>query len=353
MATNRHDYPNQLAQPVPQHERDSDAWHVERGRTIGASEIAQALGVSPYGGLLSLVQRKRDALAGMVHRYDSEAMADGRDAEAFVLRMAARRLGARMEDNGPLLMMDGEAICEVHKDGTMGPLSATPDGVLVNERGTVVRTVEAKLDRSRSDWNEVAANGFAHLEAGDLRLAYFWQVQAQLRLTGCTQGYLVVWTGFATHLIEIAADASAHAAIDAAGAAAMAWVHDDAGRLPAASDADDLAAIARAVRPASDATVEVTEFVAAAMDAYVALGKQIDDLESQRDVAKRTILEAHNLGTKLVAPSGARSAYLAGSVRNSIDTKRLQDEQPELAARYTKTTTTAASCRVTFAKRKE
>lgn len=353
MASSAYRYPNKFARPVPQHERDSDAWHVERGRTIGASEVAQALGVSPYGGLLSLVQRKRDALAGLVHRFDTEAMADGRDAEEFVLRMAARRLGARMEDNGPLLMMAGEAICEVDDAGKVGPLSATPDGVLVNEQGTVVRTVEAKLDRSRSDWNEVAVNGFAHLEAGDLRLAYWWQVQAQLRLTGCVVGYLAVWTGYATHLIEVAADASAAEAIDAAGAAAMAWVHDAAGRLPAATDADDLAAIARAVRPAVDAAVEVDGDEAAALDAYVALGKQIDELEAQRDAAKRVILEAHNRGTKLVAASGARSSYLAGSVRNAIDTKRLQEEQPDIAARYTKTTTTAATCRVTVAKRKD
>jgi uncharacterized FAD-dependent dehydrogenase len=45
-------------------ERDTDAWHKQRGETIGASEIAQAIGVSPYGGLLSLVQRKRDLRAG-------------------------------------------------------------------------------------------------------------------------------------------------------------------------------------------------------------------------------------------------------------------------------------------------
>ncbi len=50
--------------PLPAHRHGSDAWLIERGNTIGASEIGMVIGVSPYGGLLDLVTRKRAALAG-------------------------------------------------------------------------------------------------------------------------------------------------------------------------------------------------------------------------------------------------------------------------------------------------
>ena len=69
------------AQALPAHKHGTDAWLIERGNTIGASEIGMVIGVSPYGGLLDLVTRKRAALAGNVEQFDSPAMADGRDAE--------------------------------------------------------------------------------------------------------------------------------------------------------------------------------------------------------------------------------------------------------------------------------
>ena len=218
-------YHNSKAAEPARAERDSDAWHKQRGETIGASEIAQAIGVSPYGGLLSLVQRKRDLRAGIVERFDNDAMADGRDAEDTILRMAARRLNATADASGALQLMPGVLVVD-------GPISATPDGVLVDDNNVVDAVVEAKLDRGRNDWQDVAERGFAGLLPGDVRLAYWWQVQQQMRVTGAARGYLAVWTVYSYHLIEIAADAAAHAAIDAAAAAVTAWIVDAEGRLP-------------------------------------------------------------------------------------------------------------------------
>ena len=339
-------YHNTNASEAPALSRDSDAWHKQRGETIGASEIAQAIGVSPYGGLLSLVQRKRDLRAGIVERFDNDAMADGRDAEDTILRMAARRLRAGVTDDGPLQLMPGVIVVD-------GSISATPDGVLVDDRNVVAAVVEAKLDRGRNDWQAVADYGFADLSPGDVRLAYWWQVQQQLRVTGCATGYLAVWTVYQFHLIEIAADVAAHAAIDAAAAAVCAWITDAAGRLPAPSDADSISAIARTVSPAAEGPIDADEATAAALDAYVALGKQIDELETQRDAAKRIILAGHNAGAKLRNAAGVKSSYIAGGVRESLDTKRLKAEQPEIAARYIKTSTTEPTCRVTSARAKE
>lgn len=333
-------YHNAQAVEAPKMERDSDAWHKQRGETIGASEIAQAIGVSPYGGLLSLVQRKRDLRAGIVDRFDNDAMADGRDAEDTILRMAARRLRAGVADNGPLQMMPGVIVVD-------GPISATPDGVLVDDRNVVAAVVEAKLDRGRNDWQHVADYGFGDLSPGDVRLAYWWQVQQQLRVTGCATGYLAVWTVYQFHLIEIAADAVAHAAIDEAAEATSAWIADAAGRFPAASDADSISAIARTISPASDGPIDADEATAAALDAYVALGKQIDELEAQRDSHKRTILAAHAAGAKIANGNGIKSSYVAASTRETLDTKRLKSEQPEIAASYIKSSAIEPTCRVT------
>jgi len=84
-------FPNNV-QVIHTWRHGSKEWLIERGFTVGASEIGKALGVSPYGGLLSLVIDKRKAHMGNPDVVSSEAMQDGQDAEATVLRMAWRRL---------------------------------------------------------------------------------------------------------------------------------------------------------------------------------------------------------------------------------------------------------------------
>lgn len=323
---------------VPVHPHGSREWLVERGNTVGASELGKAIGVSPYGGLLSLVVSKRKAQAGAPEVNNTEAMADGQDAEDTILRMAWRRLS----EYGPEHTLEpGFAIKQ-------GVASCTPDGLVVNSERRAVALIEAKLDRSRhTNWSEVLEDGFGHLSGQDLRLSYWWQVQMQLHLTGLSVGYLAVWTVYDFHLISIERDERCGAVIEAACESVMAWVKQPAGLLPAPTDADGLRTIASTVKPAVDGLIEVDGEVALAMASYVSLGKQIDALEDERNAAKRIILDAHNKGTKLATMDGIKSAYVAESERVSIDTKALEKDHPELVAAYRKVVVIAPSCRVT------
>jgi predicted phage-related endonuclease len=323
---------------VPVHPHGSREWLIERGNTVGASEIGKALGVSPYGGLLSLVLDKRKAFNNAPESVSTEAMQDGQDAEATILRMAWRRLSAY----GPSYTLEpGVAL-------SLGACSATPDGLIVFDSGTVRAVIEAKLDRSRNtDWSEVADGGFEHLTGQDIRLSYWWQVQQQLYVTGCLYGYLAVWTVFDFWLIRIEASAEAAKVLSEAAESVMGWVKDPAERLPAATDADSLRTIASTIRPATEGPIDVGPEVAVAMASYVSLGKQIDALEEQRDAAKRIILEAHSAGAKLASADGIKSSYISASERVSIDTKALEADHPQLVSAYKKVSQIAASCRVT------
>ena len=326
---------------IPAHKHGSEAWLIERGNSIGASEIGMVIGVSPYGGLLELVQRKRDALIGNVEMVDSPAMADGRDAEQTILRMARRRIGAPHWQ-----FMTGEAVAR-------GKASATPDGIFVDEAGVVVATVEAKLDRSRTDWSAVADGNFSDLQPGDLRLAYWWQVQQQLHVTGCQSGWLAVWTVYDFHLIYIDRDPEAAATIDRAVDAAWRWVKHPKGLLPAPTDADSLAAIAASIKPKSADAKQVDGDLAAAIERYTRLNAQIAELEAEQTDIKRRLLVAHADAACLVTADGFKSTFVAATSRRSIDTKRLQAEQPALAEQYTRSSDVSASCRVTAPKAKK
>lgn len=329
------------AQPIPAHKHGTDAWLIERGNTIGASEIGMVIGVSPYGGLLDLVTRKRAALAGNVEQFDSPAMADGRDAEETILRMARRRI------NMPhLKFRQGEAVA-------IGRASATPDAILVDDDGLVVAIVEAKLDRSRTDWSAVADGNFGDLQPGDLRLAYWWQVQQQLRVTGCASGWLAVWSVYDFHLIFIWADAEAAATIDKAVSAAWKWVTNAKGLLPDPTDADSIASIAATVKPKSEEARQVEGDLADSIERYAAINAQIAELEREQDSIKRALLVAHNDAAALVTAGGFKSTFVSASSRRSLDTKRLQAERPEVADEFMRTTEVSAGCRVTAPRAKK
>lgn len=330
---------NPAAVALPSFPKDAPEWHAARGNTLGASEVARAIGVSPYGGLLGLILSKRDLRRGISPGNGSEAMAEGRDAEEVVLKIARRKLGLP----APLEMRPNEIAFAV------GPISATPDALIYEVEGSrVVATVEAKLDRSRgTDWAAVEDGNFEAVPAGDLRLAYWWQVQAQLAVTGCKEGWLAVWTVYAFHLIRIEASASAAEVIHSVAASVMGWVADPLERIPDATETDALEDIARTIRPEQEGPTEATPEVAAALDRYVALGAEIKALEAEQDAAKRIILEAHATSAKIAAPSGVKSSFAPASERVSLDVKGLEAAHPEIAAAFRKVTTVSPSCRVT------
>lgn len=327
--------------PVPFHEKDSVEWHRERASTLGASEVGIVLGVSTFRGLLGLVLDKRDALAGTPAQWDSEAMHLGRLAEEFILRHAGELLDLPCVHPGVAVRLPDL------------PLSATPDGLVVDDQGVVVATIEAKLDRARNDWSEVIENGFGHLSGQDSRLAYWWQVQAQLRVTGAAKGYLAVWTVYAFHLIEIAPDLEAFAVIDEAARRTIAWVNAGGGTLPPATAADELATLARTVNPATEGPVEVDGPVAEAIEEYARLGVEIKGLEERQDAAKRVILEAHRTAAKLSTASGFKSSFSDASERVSFDAKAFGEAHPDLVPQFQKVTKVSASCRVTSPKAKK
>lgn len=334
-------YPNSAVRAVPTHDKSSVAWLTERGNTIGASEIGMAIGVSKYGGLLDLIANKRAQRSGAATHSDSPAMADGRDAESAILAMAFRRLSVL-----DLEMHAGEAVRDM-------VLSATPDAVLVDRTGLVVATVEAKLDRSRTDWSAVEDGDFSRLTAPDLRLAYWWQVQHQLKVTGCSFGYLAVWSVYDLTVIRIEADAEAAAVIEQAAYSADAWIGHPDGAFPEPSIADTLSAVASSIRPATDEALTVDGDIAADIEQYAAAAAAIKTLEEQQDAAKRRILAAHASSAKLQTASGFKSSFVAASVRSGLDTKRLTEELPDIAAKYAKTTEVSASCRITAPRAKK
>lgn len=328
----RPQYPNTKATRLPVFAHGGKEWQLSRANTIGASEVAAVMGRSKYRGLLSVVQTKRDLLKGIVEEKDSQVMFEGRVAEEFILKMASHELGTTIAP--------GEAL-------GYGPMSATPDGLVIQD-GLVTAPVEAKLERSGADWSAVAdgTTPWDALPAGDIRGMYYLQAMAQIALTGCTHGYLAVWTTYEFHLIRIERNDLVIIDISTACYDAMEWVNDEQGRWPTAGPGDSPFALAQTISPARDEAVAVEGDAAEAMSEYVRLGEEIDTLDALRTEAKKRVIAAHAASSVLIGPDGIRSKFNGPGKRSSVDTKMLKTIYPEVAAAVTKETTTEGTCTI-------
>ena len=350
MAKPIYTYPNSSVKALPAAKHGSAEWQLSRAHTIGASEVGAVLGISKWGGLLDVVRNKRNLLAGIVDETDNEAMRFGRNFESFIIQTGMERLGLTTM-TAPLAWTVGESI-------TNGIVSATPDALVIDVTGCdvggekVVATFEAKVDRSGANWQEVADLGFAGLEGSDIRLMYYLQCQAQLLVTGCEKAYLCVATGLGydrMHLIEIAPDAEAQSAILQASQAAMAWVHDTAGRWPAPSDADSLASLAATIQPKGSDAVTVVGEAEAALEEYVALNAEKKRIEDRQEQLKKIVLVEHGTSgsSKLQTASGVKSSFTGDSTREAFDAKAFEEAEPETAAKYRKTVTRSGYATIT------
>lgn len=349
-------YLNQKTIALPPAIHGSAEWQLGRSHHIGASEVAAVLGVSKWGGLLDIVRTKRNLRAGIIEDNDNDAMAFGREFEEFIIRAGMRKLG--------ITTMSSPIAWTLSESLACGAVSATPDALIVdvtqtNAEGieTVVATFEAKVDRSGADWQQVNEFGFADLEPGDIRLAYYLQVQSQLYVSGCKKGYLCVATGLGydrIHLIEIFADAETQATIVEAAEAALAWVNDSSGRWPAASDSDSLATLAATIRPkGGEESLLVVGEVEAAMEEYVDLGRSKKNIEERQEQLKKIIVAHHAEGVKLHTASGVKSSFSAESSKEAFDAKAFEEANPALAAKYRKTVTRAGGAVITAPRAKK
>lgn len=145
-----------------------DAFLAERRKTLGASETAAALGVSPYASPIDLWQQKL-GLAPEVE--ENEAMRWGKRLEPLILDAYQDLTGRRIV---------GTQIKLHHPDHSC--LTATLDAVC--EDG---RIVEAKTTGWAREWGEVGSDEIPEL--------YLVQVAQQLAITGATVADVPVLIG--------------------------------------------------------------------------------------------------------------------------------------------------------------
>lgn len=82
---------------------------------------------------------------------------------------------------------------------------------------------------------------------------------------------------------------------------------------------------------------------------YSKYKKAKTEFEALFEPVKNALISVHKDRTDLpntIVIGGVKLTYVSPSIRNSIDSKKLKEEEPELAKKFTKTTAVSASVRI-------
>ena len=283
--------------------------------TIGASELATVLGVSPYGSQVDLWARLR----GLLPRYDSIDTPDtsaGSVAEAGILLRYARERGVPVMP-GPQLPAPGY----VHP--TEPWLAVRPDGL------TPDRTVEAKAPREL--WPEIPAHYVVQIVA-QIAVAHTLQgwcrgdLAAHARAARRGDDYWRVWT--------IDRDPAVEEYVLRTG---RDWYrrHVEDGTPPACDGRRATSeALARIWRP-DDTVRDATPEDVADLHALLSVRAALEDLEGRRRELEQRIQARMGAATVLRRDGDTVLTWRPVRARETIDARRLRAERPDVAAAYT------------------
>ena len=284
-----------------------DEWVGERTRSIGASDVAAMLGVSPWCTELELAQKKR----GHLLTGQTRAMERGTQMEPLIRAWAE-------EDSGCNIY----AVPYLLQNPRVPVLTANLDGIGIAGDGRPF-VVELKDSTYGQDvYEHIAQHGVPPQESvGTAPYQYWLQVQSQLAITGCEFALFGVADGSRLSVYWWTPHAETQALIEERAAA---WWdrHIERGIDPAATGSD--IALLRSMCPPNEEgeVVDLTDHKEAmeAMFAYeeqrsarLALEKEVKAIKDKENDARARIEQL--MGDAPVAVLGMREATRKTSER--------------------------------------
>lgn len=286
-------------------------WLAERRKGLGGSDAAAILGVNPYRSALAVYM---DKLGLAPEREDSEAMRQGRDLEQYVAERFVDATGKKVRRCNQILQ---------HKEHDW--MLANVDRLVVGE--------DAGLEcKTTSVYNKT------DFDRGDVPPTYYWQCQWYMAVTGHPKWYLAVLIlNRSFHVFEIERN-DEH--IEVMTARASDFWHNNvlAGvpPLPSGTDGDDeLIAIMPHGNDADD-VIDIQDF-----ETEITLMQMLKKEKDEREQRINTIKQ--HIAMRLDGAEAGRSNHWQITYKqqtiNRLDGDRLKAELPEIAAKYTKQTT--------------
>jgi putative phage-type endonuclease len=273
-----------------------EEWLAARQRGIGASEIPTFFGVNPYQTIEKLYLQKTSS--AQPEEKANAAMAKGNEKEIEIIKWTEANLGQQVLVEKDMFYTNSDY-----------PLVfASLDGETRNADGSMYSIVEAKTVFKREVWH-----------SDEIPEHFYWQVMQQLAVCQPTSGmgYLVMHSPVSDKYKTFTVKWDKEEWEKAYERVELFWKNHVVPKSPplSLSNADEIDKL---------------------LEEYVGLA------ESKKKIEKR-YAELANILKLYMSTSNVRSinglkhvAEIVSSLRNTFQTKLFQEEQPELAAKYTK-----------------
>ena len=307
-----------------------DEWLEGRKKGMGGSDVASALGLSPWRTPVELWQEKRGESQGQPC---SEAMRWGTILETIIADEFAKQTGFAVAEV-PYTFVEGEEDwMRANIDRAIVPTSETEP--VVDDEPNFKKILECKTANafSASQWGESQLD---EIKAGKvvsehkIPLYYETQIQWYMGLTGAEVCYVAVLIGGSDfRCYEVPRN---QAVIDSLKEKMSDFWFNyvKAGKKPEAIDLDD---VRHLYQVESGTMVEASAETAVAIGEYRNLKGQIDALKKQLDAVATQIGVAVGENEGLTI-GGEKAVTFKAQSRATFDAKQLKADSPEIWAKY-------------------
>ena len=311
-----------------------DDWLALRKTGVGGSDIAAIMGLNRYRGALDVYE---DKTSDTPVQEQNDAIHFGVLLEDVVAKEFSRRTGMKVQRVNATIR-DGIRIANIDR-AIVNP--AIKGNVRFKDgRLTTDALLECKTAGAYSAWRwgesqeKLIAEGKPTPPA-DIPLEYLAQIQWYMGITGCKVAYVAVLIGgqdFRIYRVERDQDIIDHMFTEAN----IFWNCVLAKTPPAPATADEAA---KTWPQDNGESIEADNSTAAVFGDLVSLKAQAKELAEQIAGKEEQIKLAIGEHAMLTLGGQKIATWKSGS-RNTIDTKALRADHPEIAQQYTKTSTT-------------
>jgi putative phage-type endonuclease len=287
-----------------------EQWLELRRKGLGGSDAGAILGLNPYA---SAFQVYCDKLGLLEDQPDNEAMRQGRDLEDYVARRFSEKEGKKVHRCGWML-----------QHPTYDWALANVDRLVAGEDAGLECKTTSVLTRTKYD-------------RGDIPAQYYAQCMHYMAVTGKPVWYLAVLVlNKALYTFRIERDEGEIERLLVA--EKEFWEGNVLKQIPPEPDGSERAGkVIGQLYPDSTSDEPVALFGEAEnLDNYVKLGDQIKALQQAQDRIKQRL--QLQLGDSSEGRADHFEVRWRQQSRESIDSKRLRTEQPEIYQQYAKTT---------------
>lgn len=278
-----------------------EEWLAKRRQTIGGSDAGALMGLNPYSSPFALWSEKTGRIV-TEDISDVEAVRLGNDLEAYVAERWMEKTGKKVRRDRHFIYNDKYPFAHANIDRA----------VVGENAGLECKTTSA--------WDVLK-----QCKDGKYPEAWYCQIVHYLMVTGADRWYLgvlVLGKGFFEFTIE-----RNEAEVEAlAKAEADFWNHVETDTAPAADGAEATTETISLLFPES--SEESVNLFAYETDlaSYMALGKQIKELEALRDEAANRVKAF--MGTAGKGETDNYKVSWASTTRNTFDSKRYAKDNP-------------------------